>query len=58
MIQTLLDGDAELLSVNTAKNTAIHIACLNGNHSILEYLLTQLEDETELTELRNAQLQV
>ncbi len=58
VVQTLLDADADFSSVNAAKNSAIHIACLNGNHQILEYLLSQMDDEMEISELRNMQLQV
>ena len=45
-------------AVNTSKNSAVHIACLNGNPQILEYLLSQMEDDMEIAELTNAQLQV
>ena len=57
VVQTLLDADADLTSVNNARNSAFHIACLNGNHQILEFLSAQ-EIFSEIWELRNSYLQV
>jgi len=57
VVQTILDADADLSSVNNARNSAFHIACHNGNHQILEFLLTQ-EYDTDIYDLRNSHHQV
>jgi len=58
VVQTLLDASADFMAENLVKNTPIHVACLNGNSQILEYLISQMEEDLELTELVNIHGQV